>query len=111
MSGLYDVSVCMGGNCCLSVVVMGFVLKNGGFLQFFDILMAVGWGKVGRFGCFLRFAAILGVLWQQLRLCDSAWVLGAFGALICRNFVCFCIYVRVNVFACGKMNFLSLCFV
>lgn len=67
--------------------------------------MAVDWGKAGRFACFLRFAAIFGFC-GQLRLCDSAWVLGVFGALICRNFVCFCICVRVNVFTCGKMNFL-----
>ena len=28
MSGVYDVSVCMGGNSCLSVVVMGFCVKK-----------------------------------------------------------------------------------
>ena len=49
MSGLYDVSVCMGGSCCLSEVVMG---KNGGFLLVCGVLMAVDCGKAGRFGCF-----------------------------------------------------------
>ena len=62
MLGVYDVSVCMGGNCCLSVVAMG---KNGGFMLVCGVLMAVDWGKAGRFGCFLRFAAIFfGFLWQ-----------------------------------------------
>lgn len=59
----------MGGNCCLSVVAMG---KNGGFLPVCGVLMAVDWGKAGRFGCFyglLRFWT----LWR-LRLCDSALV-------------------------------------
>ena len=55
--GVYDVSVCMGGNCCLFVAVMG---KNGGFMLVCGVLMAVGWGKAGCFECFLRFVAILG---------------------------------------------------
>ena len=37
-SGVYDVSVCMCGSCCLFVVVMG---KNGGFLLVCGVLMAV----------------------------------------------------------------------
>lgn len=36
------------------------MLKNGGFLPVCGVLMAVGWGKAGRFACFLRFVAILG---------------------------------------------------
>lgn len=37
MPGVYDVSVCMGGNCCLSVVVMGFVLKKMADLCWFAV--------------------------------------------------------------------------
>lgn len=61
--------------------------------------MAVDWGKAGRFGRFFTVCCDFGLLWR-LRLCDSARFPGVFGALICRNFVCFCICVRVNVFAC-----------
>ena len=54
--------MCVGGNCCLFVVVMG---KNGGFLLVCGVLMAVGWGKAGRVARFfyglLRFLGFVAV--------------------------------------------------
>lgn len=60
MPGVYDVPVCMGGNCCLSVVVMG---KNGGFLLVCGVLMVVGWAKAGRFGCFFMVCCDFWLWW------------------------------------------------
>lgn len=103
MFGVYDVSVCVW----ILLFICGrdgFYVKNGGFLLVCGVLMAVDWGKAGRFGCFFTVCCDFGLLWR-LRLCDLAWFPGAFGALICRNFVCFCICACVNVFVCRKMYF------
>lgn len=92
-SGVYDVSVCMCGYCCLFVVVMG---KNGGFLPVCGVLMAVDWGKAGRFGCFFTVCCDFG-LCGDYDCVIRRWFPGVFGALICRKF-CLVLY-----FLCASM--------
>ena len=73
-------------------------------MQVCGVLMAVDWGKAGRFGCFFTVCCDFGLLWR-LRLCDSALVSRRVWRIDLQKFclflylcTCQCVCVRQNEF-------------